>query len=61
MEGKKMLYIIETIEGMLIGAAETHEKAMETVRIYEEHDKAEGTYRPGYYTIGHGDEVEVIQ
>lgn len=56
-----MLYIIETIEGALIGAAETHEEAMKLVRTYEEHDKADGSYKPGYYTIGHGDEVEVIQ
>lgn len=56
-----MLYFVETIEGTLIGAAETREEAMQIVRTYEEHDRAEGTYRPGYYTIGHGDEVEVIQ
>ena len=56
-----MLYTVETIEGALIGVAETHEEAMELVRTYVEHDKEEGTYRPGYYTIGHGDEVEVIQ
>ena len=56
-----MLYTVETLDGLLLGVAETHEEAMKLVRAYEEHDKAEGTYRPGSYTIGHGDEVEVIQ
>ena len=56
-----MLYTVETLDGLLLGVAETHEEAMKLVRTHEEHDKAEGTYRPGSYTIGHGDEVEVIQ
>ena len=56
-----MLYTVETIEGALIAVAETYEEAIQFVRTYEEHDKAEGSYKPGYYTIGHGDEVEVIQ
>ena len=56
-----MLYTVETLDGLLLGVAETYEEAMKLVRTHEEHDKAEGTYRPGSYTIGHGDEVEVIQ
>jgi hypothetical protein len=56
-----MLYTVETVAGALIGVAETREEAMKLVRTHEEHDKAEGTYRPGSYTIGHGDEVDVIQ
>lgn len=56
-----MLYTVETLDGLLLGVAETHEEAMKLVKSYEENDKAEGTYKPGSYTIGHGDEVEVIQ
>ena len=56
-----MLYFVETIEGTLIGAAETREEAIKIVRMYEELEKKEGTYKPGFYTIGHGDDVEVIQ
>lgn len=56
-----MLYVVETVDGLLLGVAETHEEAMKLVRTYEEYDKADGTYRPGSYTIGHGDDVEVIQ
>lgn len=56
-----MLYTVETLDGLLLGVAETRDKAMELVRTYEEYDKAEGTYKPGSYVIGHGDDEEVIQ
>jgi len=56
-----MLYTIETLDGLLLGVAETHDDAMKLVRTYDENDKAEGTYKPGSYIIGHGDDEEVIQ